>query len=121
MKQWKGLWLMIVAVIHTLVGIVFFSEVLVSIIKRGVFNTVGTDPMTGTVAWYVLFGVMLFICGLTIYELEKSLSGVVPRSIGWSLLILVFLGVLLMPASGFWLALPPAILILIGKPTKAQI
>jgi hypothetical protein len=120
MKQWKGRWLMVVSVIHTAFAVVFFNEVLVSIFQRGVFNTVGTDPMTGVVVWFVLFGAMLFVCGLTVSELEKSLSGVLPRSIGWSLLILVLLGVMLMPASGFWLAFPPAISILIGKPS-AQI
>jgi hypothetical protein len=107
---------MAVSVMHTAFAVVIFNEVLVSIIKRGVFNTVGTDPTTGVVVWFVLFGAMLFICGLTVYELEKSLSGVLPRSIGWSLLILVLLGVMLMPASGFWLAFPPAVSILIGKP-----
>jgi len=115
MKQWRGYWLMVVSAVHTAFAIAIFNEVLVSIVKRGVINTVGTDPMTGAVVWFVLFGVMLFICGLTISELEKSLPGALPRSIGWSLLILILLGVTLMPASGFWLALPPAISILIGK------
>ncbi len=38
---------MAVSVLHTLLAIVIFNEELASIIKRGVFNTVGTDPMTG--------------------------------------------------------------------------
>lgn len=117
MKQWKGRWLMAASVMHTAVAVVIFNEVLVSIIKRGVFNTVGTDPITGVAVWSVLFGAMLFACGLTVSELEKSLNGLLPRSIGWSLLILALLGVTLMPASGFWLAFPPTISILIGKPS----
>ena len=116
MKLWKGRWLIVVSIIHTVVGMVLFPEVLLSIIRRGVFDTVGTDPMTGAVAWFFLFGIVLFISGLCIYELEKSLNGWVPKSIGWSLLVLVLLGVILMPVSGFWLALPTAIAILIGKP-----
>jgi hypothetical protein len=117
MKQWKGRWLVLVSVLHTAFAVALYPEVLVSIIKRGVFNTVGSDPLTGAVIWFVLFGAMLFICGLTLAELEKSSSAPLPRPIGWSLLILVLLGVTLMPVSGFWLAFPPAISILLGKPS----
>lgn len=115
MKQWIGRWLIGVSAIHTVVAVAVFSEVLVSIVKRGVFNTVGADPMTGAVVWFVLFGAMLFVCGLAIAALEKSASGQLPKSIGWSLLAMGIAGVTLMPASGFWLVFPPAIAVLRTK------
>ena len=115
MKHWIGRWLIAVAVIHTLFAIVVFRSVLFSIIQRGVFNTVGNDPMTGVVVWFVLFGAVLFICGLAVSALERS-SPNLPASLGWSLLALSVLGVVLMPASGFWLAFPPALAILLRKP-----
>jgi Family of unknown function (DUF6463) len=115
MKRWIGLWLMGVAVVHTVFAVVAFSDVLGSIIRRGVFNTVGRDPMTAAVAWFVLFGVVLFLCGLALYEFEKATQRPLPKSIGWVALGLVALGVTLMPASGFWLALPPVVAILINK------
>jgi hypothetical protein len=117
MQPWKGLWLVAVSVIHTVFALVVFPKILISIIERGVFNSVGADPMIGAVVWFVLFGVVLFICGLSIFELEKARPGPLPRSLGWSLLALVLLGGVLMPVSGFWLALPPAISILLGKPS----
>lgn len=115
MKHWIGRWLIGVSVIHTLFAIVVFRDVLSSLIRRGVFNTVGSDPMTGAVVWFVLFGVALFVCGLAISALEKASSDPLPRSLGWSLLTLVALGVVLMPASGFWLAIPPAVAILLRR------
>jgi len=115
MKHWIGRWLIAVSIIHTVFAAVVFDNVLVSIIRRGVFNTVGNDPMTGAVVWFVLFGVALFICGLAVSALERSNSPL-PRSLGWSLMVLVALGVVLMPASGFWLAIPPAIAILLRSP-----
>lgn len=115
MKHWIGRWLVGVSIIHTMFALVVFHEVLTSLIQRGVFNTVGNDPMAGAVVWFVLFGVVLFICGLAVSALEQS-SSALPRSIGWSLLTLVALGVVLMPASGFWLAIPPALAILWRKP-----
>lgn len=115
MKKWIGRWLIGVSVVHTFFAVAVFGDVLASIIKRGVFNTVGTDPMTGAVVWFVLFGAVLFVCGLVVAELEKSSSGYLPKTIGWSLLALAIVGVVLMPMSGFWLIFPPAIAVLIKK------
>ena len=116
MKRWIGRWLIAVSAAHTLFAIFVFHSTLSSIIERGVFNTIGNDPMTGAVVWFVLFGVVLFICGLAVSALEKSSPNPLPTSLGWSLLALSILGVVLMPASGFWLVLPPALAIFLRKP-----
>ena len=115
MRRWIGRWLIAVSVVHTLFAAVVFRSTLSSIIQRGVFNTVGEDPMLGAVVWFVLFGVALFICGLAVSALEQSTSNPLPLSLGWSLLALSVLGVVLMPASGFWLAFPPALAILLRR------
>ena len=117
MKHWIGRWLIGVAIIHTLFAVVAFGKVLLSVVQRGVFNTVGTDPMVGAVVWFVLFGAVLFICGLAVSALERSSPNPLPKSLGWCLLALATLGVILMPASGFWLAFPPAIGVLARKST----
>jgi fucose permease len=111
MKQWIGRWLIVVAAIHTIFATIVFGDVLLGILKRGVFNTVGTDARTASVVWFVLFGAMLFVGGLAVAALEKS-SMPIPKSIGWGLLLICIAGVVLMPASGFWLAFPPAIALL---------
>jgi len=108
-RPWKGLWLIAVSVVHTIFGLVVFSEPLVSIVRRGVFNSVGTDPLTGAVVWFLLFGFALFLAGLSIAELERQSTRPLPRSLGWALLFVILVGVVLMPVSGFWLALPPAV------------
>ena len=108
-RPWKGLWLIGVSVVHTIFGLVEFSETLAGIVRRGIFNAVGTDPLTGAVAWFMLFGFALFLAGLSIAELERESTRPLPRSLGWALLFVVLVGVVLMPVSGFWLALPPAV------------
>ena len=115
MKHWNGPWLMGVAVIHTGFAIAMFGGVLRGVVARGVFDSVGADPMVGAVVWFVLFGVMVFVCGLAVAALDRATGGELPRPLGWSLLALASLGVVLMPASGFWLAFPPAIAILVRK------
>ena len=119
MKHWIGRWLIGVSIIHTLFAVAVFGEVLSSVVQRGVLNTVGRDPMVAAVVWFVLFGVALFIYGLAVLALEGS-SAPLPKSLGWSTLALATLGVVLMPASGFWLAFPPAIAILVRK-SKPQL
>jgi hypothetical protein len=111
MKQWIGRWLIVVAAIHTIFAMAVFGDVLLGIFKRGVFNTVGTDARTAGVVWFVLFGAMLFVGGLAVSALEKA-SMPIPKSIGWGLFFICVAGVVLMPASGFWLAFPPAIALL---------
>ena len=121
MKQWIGRWLIGVSAIHTVFAVVVFGDVLASILKQGMFNTVGTDPMKAAVVWFVLFGAMLFICGLAVAEFEQFSSTQLPKSIGWGLLALAIVGVTLMPASGFWLVFPPAIAVLVRKPNAQPV
>ena len=115
MKKWIGRWLIIVAVLHSVVAVVYFGGVYVSIVKRGVFDTVGTDPMTAAAVWFFLFGAMLLVCGLAIAELERSATNQLPKSIGWCMLAMGVVGIILMPVSGFWLVFPPAIAVLNRK------
>ena len=115
MKQWIGPWMMGVSIFHTAFAVILFGDVMLSMIQRGLFDSVGADPMVGAVVWFFLFGALLFIFGLALWELERATDGTLPRSLGWSLLSLTIVGVVLMPYSGFWLAFPPAIAILNRK------
>jgi Family of unknown function (DUF6463) len=113
MKHWIGKWLIGVSVLHTAFAAIVFGNVLISIATQGFFNTVGKDPTIAAAVWFVLFGAVVFISGLAISGLEQTSSAPVPKSIGWSLLALSVVGIVLMPASGFWLVIPPAVAILI--------
>lgn len=115
-RRWRGTALMVIAAIHTLVGLVEFQPVVVTLLDQGLFNTVGHDPLRGAVAWFLLFGVLLFVTGAAVREVEKREPGCRCPWVGISLLALVALGVTLMPASGFWLAIPPAVSLL--RPTR---
>lgn len=109
--SWKGLWLLAVAAIHTVFAAVLFQPQLKEIVRRGVFDSLGKDPTLGAVAWFVLFGGVLALLGWTILLVERhtALAPVPLRALGVGLFALTVLGIVLMPASGFWLALPPAL------------
>nr|WP_290894508.1 DUF6463 family protein [Azonexus sp.] len=67
------------------------------------------DPLRGAVAWFFLFGVLLWLLGMAVDLLERQVPGWRSPALGGALLLLLGLGVVLMPASGFWLVLPVAL------------
>lgn len=107
-RVWIGHWLMAVAALHTLFALAVFNGVLLNLVRRGLFDTVGEDAMTAAAVWFLLFGVVLALLALATTALEQSGQTQTLRRLGLGLLALGALGVILMPASGFWLCLPAA-------------
>lgn len=112
-RPWKGVWLMVVAGIHTVFGLVFFYSTLQQMAAQGFYNTVGEDPLRGAVVWFLLFGFMLFAFALAVLGLERQTATGCWPALGIGLLLIIVLGIVLMPVSGFWLAFPPAFGLLI--------
>ena len=114
-RHWVGHWLMLVAALHTLFGLVVFHADLLAMAQLGFLNTVGQDPQRAAVAFFMLFGFLLAVLAQAITALERSGQHAMLRRVGWSLLLLCAVALLLMPASGFWLA-GPAVWALLRKP-----
>ena len=111
MKRWIGLAIMATAVLHTVVGLIFASQPLLNVLNAGVFNAV--DPHFDRMAavWFLLFGAMLFLLGLFVqWALQETET--LPASVGWGFLITCIVGVILMPASGIWLGIIEAAIML---------
>jgi hypothetical protein len=104
-----GLWLMALAVLHQFVGLYFYQDALWAIGQAGIINAVQPPYWDRDAAfWFLMFGAMLFLYGgITHWLLAKVQT--LPSFWGWGLLILSLIGVVLMPASGFWLAILLAI------------
>lgn len=107
-RPWIGPWLMLVAAVHTVFGFVVFAPVLSGMLERGLFNSVGSDAMTGAVTWFLLFGGPLALVAWQVWLAERRAAWAELRVLGWGILALTILGLLLMPMSGFWLVLPAA-------------
>ncbi len=108
-RVWIGHWLMAVAALHTLFAVVFFKQSILSVVRRGVFDTVGDDLMTAATVWFLLFGAVLALLALAVTTLERAGQTQALNRVGLGTLVLAGVGVVLMPASGFWLAIPAAI------------
>jgi len=118
MKSWKSKWIIGVAAGHTIYALIYFGNDYISLYDKGIFDSVDT-PQIAAAVWFFLFGQVLFLVGLIMSKLEKSNRGLLPKSIAYNLLALTILGILLMPASGFWLIFPPVIAILLTKSTHS--
>ena len=112
MKAWISKWLMFVSTGHTVVGMMFFGTTYMEMISNGLLSTV-IDEKTGAAAWFLLFGFLLFIVSFLIAVIENHNGLEIPNSIAIALFILTTLGVILMPASGFWLVYPAVVVIVL--------
>lgn len=95
---------MFVALGHTVAGSIFFGAPYRELAADGLYNAV-KSAKTGMAVWFALFGLLLFVLGMLISTMEKHALPI-PQSIAFALLLLTILGVVLMPASGFWLMFP---------------
>lgn len=81
-------------------------RLLMEIARAGVVGSIEPDPQRETFFWFVFFGFALLALGWALDRWEAS--GVrLPAAAGWQLVALAVGGGLLIPASGFWLALGP--------------
>jgi hypothetical protein len=118
---WLGRWLIVVAIIHTLFGLVVFHPSLRQIAHTGWWGGIQSDPMLSAVTWFMLFGLPMLLAGIALHAVERA-KAAIPVAIAWWLLAGAALGVALMPASGFYLLVPPALALLWRhhRPTTAS-
>ncbi len=108
MTRWIGRYLMITGIIHALLTLLFFGGELEAIYKAGIWNSVSGHTERMAAFWFLFSGFLLSGLGVLADHVEKS-HGVLPVSLGYSLLLLAMLILLVLPLSGGWLLLPPAI------------
>ena len=108
---WIGRWLIVVAFIHTIFGLLVFHSPLRQIAHTGWWGGIERDPMLSAVTWFMLFGLPLLVAGIALHAVERA-HVAMPVSIAWWLLAGAAVGVALMPLSGFYLLVPPALALL---------
>jgi len=112
MRNRIGTILMAIAILHEVVGLFFYRDVLLEIVNAGLFNTINPPYWERDAAfWFLMFGVTLFLMGWIAQWLLEN-TNTIPKFFSWGLLLMCAIGVFMMPASGFWLAIPVAIVML---------
>jgi hypothetical protein len=116
---WIGKWLFAVGVIHLSFGLVFMHDTLGLLWAEGLWNTVNGQPPREAVFWFLCTGIMLLIVGVLVNQGERE-SHAIPRFVTWSFAALTVIGVVVMPISGIWLMIPPAIGMAIRSRTSIE-
>jgi hypothetical protein len=114
-RPWVGWSLLTIAAVHTAAAPAIYPESLRSTWDAGVVGAVEREPalvnLRGIGFWYVATGIGVGLLGLLARDAERR-TGRPPRALGWGLLGLTGWGVALMPKSGFWAFIVPAVLTL---------
>jgi len=111
-----------IGILHNAVGLVMGLGVisleghegrapLVEIVRAGVVNGVEPDPLRSLFFWFVFFGWVAILLGTLMSWVERR-GEQLPASLGYGLGALALSGGLMIPASGFWLVLPVAWLVI---------
>lgn len=116
MIRHSGKLLIATGILHNFIGIVLFSPILGDILQAGVFNSIDPHFDRNAAFWFLFGGLMMVLLGMMVQWMYQQ-TGTVPAFIGWWLLAIGVIGVIMMPASGFWLVLPQAYILLRGQST----
>ncbi|MGF1504896.1 MAG: DUF6463 family protein [Anaerolineae bacterium] len=118
MRRKLGYVLFAIGIVHQIVGLLIYGPVLLTILEAGIVNTIVPPYWDRNAAfWFFVTGFFLMKYGLLAQWLLEH-HGAVPRFSGGGLLALCVVGVVMMPASGFWLLLPVAALLLLPSPEQ---
>lgn len=112
MKKYFGYTLIAIALLHQIVGLIVYQAVLLDILNAGLFNTINPPYWDRDAAfWFLMFGAVFLFLGILIQWIYEQIAKI-PKFMSWGILAIAVIGVSLMPASGFWLVIPPCLLML---------
>lgn len=106
-----------IALIHCAVGLLLGQLPLRAIVADGVVGAVDPHFDRMAIFWYLFFGLLLLLLGEVLRLWESALR--LPARVGYGLAALCLAGGVVMPMSGFWLGLIPAVLI-VRRARQAQ-
>ncbi|MGF1473856.1 MAG: DUF6463 family protein [Rubrobacteraceae bacterium] len=92
--------LIVVSLIHTAVGIVFYWRPLGDIVRGGLFNAVVPHFDRDAAFWFLMSGALIFVLGQLAWWSQRRI-GTLPAFVGWETIALAAVLGILMPVSGW--------------------
>ncbi|HAA32398.1 MAG TPA: hypothetical protein DCE56_37745 [Cyanobacteria bacterium UBA8553] len=117
MLRVSGYWLITTSILHALINGWLFSKPLTDIVYDGWFNTIAPNQLApfydreDAFFCMMITPFLLAIGWLCCWAQTKCIT--LPSFLGWILLLTAVVGVTLEPVSGFWLIIPPSLLMLV--------
>jgi len=121
MKRWIGKSIVFIGTGHTIIGLFLYYKMLAEMIRNGVFNTVKFESNAqSAVFWFFYVGFVFMLLGAAINWLEKLQINLL-GFFKWIVLLLMAIGLIVMPGSGFiLLTLPLTGMFLQAKAAKVR-
>jgi hypothetical protein len=118
-KLWKysGLLFVATGALHTIVAVIIGKDTYLDIFRDGFMNAIGEDCTRELAVWFFVCGIFLIFLGHLLHYYIKKEQKPAPLFLGYYILIFSIIGCLLEPASGFWLFIPQALIIIFAKRT----
>lgn len=88
------------ALLHTIIGLYFFRDPLLSWIQAGIFNAIEPHFDRAAAFWFLLAGWFIFLLAQLVRYLEQQHLNL-PRTFLLSWIALGIIGMVAMPVSGF--------------------
>jgi len=111
--------LTVVGFLHTAVGLAKYHKTLGRMACEGVIDTVQGDHEREAALWFLMCGASLMLTG-RLARWTQLQNGMLPASTGPMLLGIGATGVALLPRSGFWALLVPAVLAFAARGRKRE-
>lgn len=108
MKKWIGKVIILIGVVHLIFGFITYRSAWAEMLAEGLFNTVDGQLGHEVAFWFIAFGLLTLIFGRLIDWYER-IGQPLPAFLGWELLVISIAGIVMMPVSGWWFLLFPAI------------
>lgn len=127
MPKISGLALVAIALLHSLVGLIWpelvgFGNIWPDIAAAGVVDVAKPEALRiWGYYWFLLSGFLLMLFGGLCHWIEHHLSCSLPAFAGWGLLVIALFGIGLDLDTGFWLVLPVAINVLIAARARVAL
>lgn len=101
--KWIGYWMIVIAALHLAAAFAVYGDSYLSMASDGFWATGSTDT-TKLAFWFVIASPFMFLVGLLVLNMQS-----IPLSAGITLTVIAVAGAIVIPASGFWLVIPPAL------------
>lgn len=110
--KYSGWYLVGIGVIHSIVGLMFGSNITSQIIRDGLINTVNLQYDRNFLFWFLATGLFWIFMGFHWQHLFRVYKRPLPAWLGLGILLFSVAGVAISPASGIWLFFPLVFMIL---------
>jgi hypothetical protein len=110
MRVWIGKSIVLIGIAHGAAGLIAYRSEIVDLVRAGLVNTISVtgDHARDEAFWFLIFTIPLLIIGGLVDRMER-LGQPLPAATVSGVAGMTAVGIVMMPASGFWMLIVPVV------------